>query len=237
MLEKTIAAYDVDYPDLEKTKRTCRYREVVECPACHYAIEPKPLGAFYVAAEDATQYAAYRLNLFCLCKHCRQIFMSEFRGCDRNVSTGHLVFSDPEYSIPATPRNSAIPEEIKEMSPNFAETYMQSETAESQQLFQICGVGYRKALEYLVKDYLCHKYPDSTDAICAELLGASLRRIDDPRIKTLAERSTWIGNDETHYVRKHEDLSINDMKRFIKALLIYIESELAFEEALSIDRK
>lgn len=236
MSSKIIIAYDADYPDSEKAKMTFFYQEVVECPACHYAIEPKPLGAFFNKEADLP-YETYRLNLLCLCKHCRQIFMSEYIGCKRDTNTGRLVFSDPEYSIPSTPRNSVIPEEIKELSPNFAETYMQSEIAESQQLSQICGVGYRKALGYLVKDYLCHKYPDSTDAICVELLGASLRRIDDPRIKTLAERSTWIGNDETHYVKKHEDLNVNDMKRFIKALLIYIESELAFEEALSIDRK
>lgn len=236
MIGKTISAYNADYPDIEKARRTCRYQEVVECPTCHFAIEPKPLGAFFIR-EDESQYETYRLNLLCLCKRCRQIFMSEFCGCSYEGFGPIYSFSSPEYSAPTTPHNSAISEAIKEMSPNFAETYIQSEAAESQQLFQICGVGYRKALEYLVKDYLCHKYPDSTDVICAELLGASLRRIDDPRIKTLAERTTWIGNDETHYIRKHEDLSINDMKRFIKALLIYIESELAFEEALGIDRK
>lgn len=47
----------------------------------------------------------------------------------------------------------------------------------------------------------------------------------------------WIGNDETHYARKHEDLGLSEMKRFIKAMLTYVESELAFEEAESISRK
>ena len=123
------------------------------------------------------------------------------------------------------------------MSPLFVETYSQAEIAESQQLLQICGVGYRKALEYLVKDYLCWKHPEDTEQILSEFLGNNLKRIEDPRIKVLAERSTWIGNDETHYVKKHEDLGIDDMKRFIKALLTYVDSELAFAEALGIDRK
>lgn len=114
---------------------------------------------------------------------------------------------------------------------------MQAEIAESQRLYRICGVGYRKALEFLVKDYLRRKNPDDSDKILAEPLGSCIRKLDDPRIKVLAERSVWIGNDETHYVRKHDDLDLEDMKRFIKAMLNYIESELAFEEAEAIPRR
>ena len=88
-----------------------------------------------------------------------------------------------------------------------------------------------------MKDYLCHKYPDDAEQIRSEFLGASIKRIDDKRVKVLAERSTWIGNDETHYVRKHDNLTLDNMKRFIKAILNYVESELAFEEADSIPRK
>ena len=51
----------------------------------------------------------------------------------------------------------------------------------------------------------------------------------------MAERSVWIGNDETHYVRKHEDLDVSDMKRFIIAMVRYVDAELAFEDAESIE--
>lgn len=85
--------------------------------------------------------------------------------------------------------------------------------------------------------YLSHIHPNDTEKIQSELLGASINRIENNRIKTLAQRSAWIGNDETHYARKHEDLGLSEMKRFIKAMLTYVESELAFEEAESISRK
>lgn len=119
----------------------------------------------------------------------------------------------------------------------FAATFSQSAAAESQDLTEIAGCGYRKSVEYLVKDYLCHKFPDQSETIQSEFLGKAIQRIDDPRVKTLAERATWIGNDETHYVKKHETLDIGDMKRFISAMLSYIEAELIFEEALSIEPK
>lgn len=233
MPTRVITAYSVDAPGKDLYALSFQYQEASECPSCHFAIIPKLLSAFYVPSEDRNIELS-SLHLISLCPHCRQVFISEFQGC---IPGSPYRFNLPKYSVPFTPYTSIFSDEIKTLSPNFEETYLQSETAESQQLFQICGVGYRKALEYLVKDYLCHKYPECTEDIRSEFLGASIKRIDDSRIKTLAERSTWIGNDETHYVKKHEDLDVNDMKRFIKALLTYVESELAFEEALGIERQ
>lgn len=236
MVFRKIKAHNIDYFDVSRSDKTCSYPEITECPCCHFAIEAKDLDAFFTY-EEQYQHETYRFYLISFCKHCRQTFMSEFRGAYLDSVNGYYIFSTPEYSLPSTHRNTAFPEEISNLSPNFVETFSQSEVAEANRLSQIYGVGYRKALEFLVKDYLCHKYPEDSDAICKETLATSIRRIEDTRIKTLAERSTWIGNDETHYVRKHENLNVDDMKRFIKALLIYVESELAFEEALGIERK
>lgn len=136
--------------------------------------------------------------------------------------------------IPVTPHTEPFSAGISNLSPTFVNTYNQSQFAESQGLTEICGMGYRRALEFLVKDYLIHLTPDQEDAIKGEFLGASIKRINNDHIKVLAERSTWIGNDETHYVRKHEDFDYTDLKRFIMAMVRYIDSELAFEEALSI---
>lgn len=85
-----------------------------------------------------------------------------------------------------------------------------------------------------MKDYLIYKFPSDEATIQVEPLSVSIRRIEDDRIRVLSERATWIGNDETHYVKKHENLDIAEMKRFIDAVLHYIESELSFELALSI---
>ena len=45
-----------------------------------------------------------------------------------------------------------------------------------------------------------------------------------------------IGNDETHYVKKHEDLDVATMKVFINAMVHFIDSDLALEQALGIER-
>lgn len=227
MIRKAFAVVDVD----SYNSFTLNFEETDECPLCHFSLRPEVKSGFYIRDKDASYYTAY---LICFCTKCRNIFMIKYRG-----SYGPSSISTPIIKglIPVTPRTEPFSAGISDLSPTFVNTYNQAQFAESQGLTEICGMGYRRALEFLVKDYLIHLTPDQEDTIKAEFLGASIRRINNDHIKVLAERSTWIGNDETHYVRKHEDFDYTDLKRFIMAMVRYIDSELAFEEALSIPPK
>ena len=99
----------------------------------------------------------------------------------------------------------------------------------------IAGCGFRKSIEFLVKDYLIYLNPQKEENIKNEFLGASIKKLENPKIQTLAEKATWIGNDETHYVSKHDNLNINDMKNFIIILCNYIEMEETYKKALIIE--
>lgn len=68
------------------------------------------------------------------------------------------------------------------------------------------------------------------------LLGTKINNyIDDTRIKTLAQKSAWLGNDATHIVNKHPQRNIvADMKKFIKAMTTMIDAQFAFEDADNI---
>lgn len=50
--------------------------------------------------------------------------------------------------------------------------------------------------------------------------------VDDERIKQCAKRAVWLGNDETHYLRKWQDKDINDLKILIKLTINWIENIL-----------
>ena len=230
---KNIQAFSVESPEIA---RDSYYPDIDECPSCHYAIEAKILTAYYVKGEGISA-DIYDMYLIFQCRKCKRLFMSKFKGTYANGDKNTLIFEKHVYSVPSLPHGDAIPIEIQELSEDFATIYVQAGAAEAQGLEQVCGVGYRKALEFLVKDYLCRLFPDQSDAIRSEPLGKSIERIDHEKIKILAKRSAWIGNDETHYVRKHSDLDVGDMKRFIKAMLTYIESELAVAEALNIEAR
>lgn len=65
-------------------------------------------------------------------------------------------------AYPAPVRVKDFSQEIKDLSPNFVKIYHQAEQAENTGLSDICGLGYRKALEFLVKDYAIAFNPTET---------------------------------------------------------------------------
>lgn len=209
------------------SKVNCVYEDISVCPICHHALIPKPLNGYYVSEQNhASVYMLF------LCPNCRNIFLVKY-GCSRvHMSNIETIFVKGIY--PSTPESIALSKDISNLSPMFVTTYNQSIAAEAQQLTEIAGCGFRKALEYLIKDYLCHKVPEESEIIKSEFLGNAIKRINDERIKTLAERAVWIGNDETHYIRKHDNLDLSNMKQFVLAMLHYVEAELTLEKALSV---
>ncbi|MDM5198975.1 hypothetical protein QUF79_13185 [Fictibacillus enclensis] len=50
--------------------------------------------------------------------------------------------------------------------------------------------------------------------------------ITEPSIKLMAERATWLGNDETHYVRKWDDKDLKDLKNLIELTVYFISMSL-----------
>ena len=98
---------------------------------------------------------------------------------------------------------------------------------------ELIGIGFRKSLEFLIKDYLINVKHEDVSVITKMSLGSIFNKINDPTIKPLVTAITWIGNDETHYIRKYEDKTIDDMLKFIYALIHYISIELISSDAYS----
>ena len=73
------------------------------------------------------------------------------------------------------------------------------------------------------------------DAILKATLGACISNyIKDDRLTTLARAATWLGNDETHYVRQHPDYTLKELKAFADAFITFIDADLAYEAALKL---
>ena len=135
-------------------------------------------------------------------------------------------------SYPKVPDTHKFDENIKELSTNFCDIFNQAYAAEQMNLNEIAGIWYRKALEFLIKDYCIVKNKSEEEKIKKEPLSQVITNyILSDKIKNLAKASVWIGNDETHYVRKYEDKDIKDLKRFISATVAYITYELISDSA------
>lgn len=188
------------------------------CPHCSVGIKPHHLYSY--TTEKNEMFSCF------LCPICEKVFMAMY-------DMGFDTYNSPYEIYPAAVHAESFAAIIQELSPNFCKIYNESLEAEQRGLKSICGMGYRKALEFLIKDYaiLCNREAEET--IKRETLGNCIQnRIDNPKIQKLAKASAWIGNDETHYVRKHEDYDITHLKAFIQATVSFIEFELtAFQAA------
>ncbi|EOS8006309.1 DUF4145 domain-containing protein, partial [Enterococcus hirae] len=120
-----------------------------------------------------------------------------------------------------------LPENIEKVSPTFVSIYTQATKAASEKLDQIAGVGYRKSLEFLIKDYAILNNPEDKEKIEKMPLGTVIEKYltDFPKLQKLAKAATWLGNDETHYVRKHTNKDIRDMIAFIKSASQFIAAD------------
>lgn len=209
-------------PRTNTNVQVLQYDSPEECPNCNASILPEELAAFYFGEKVG--------QLF-LCPRCKTFFVSN------SAINSHGMLYSAKYA-PIGDVSYKFSKELNDFSPDFCSIYLQSLQAEKMELNQVCGAGYRKALEFLVKDYTKLINPSEVDQIEKDLLGKVIEKhIKHPSIKNLALKSAWLGNDEVHYLKKHTERDINDLKKFILAITHFIEMELAVLDAQSIDRK
>lgn len=214
------------YVSITNNERIC-YETVNKCPICNSSIAPVEKSKFF--NSDSKMY----FFMF-ECPACNKGFITHYnytneRKIKNNISYNMLKLVN---SYPKVPELHQFDENIKKLSSNFCEIFNQAYVAEQMNLNEIAGIGYRKALEFLIKDYCIDKNKEQEEKIKKEPLSQVITNyILSDKIRNLAKASIWIGNDETHYVRKYDDKDIKDLKRFISATVAYITYELIADSA------
>jgi len=190
-----------------------------ECPLCHVTIEPEFLpGARLVFAFDWVE-AYYR----CTNMKCRRHFTALYRVVGQN---GPRRSCRLERCDPAAPQPPAFDPVIETVSPAFMRVYAQSTSAEAHGLAEIAGPGFRKALEFLIKDYAIQLNPGHDDEIKRGQLAAVISKfLPGDKLTIVSSRAAWLGNDETHYERRWVDKDLQDLKKLISATVHFIAME------------
>lgn len=197
------------------------------CPHCSKIGHPLELISDIIDLKDKR----YRvLVVMFQCPSCERVYCGEYSSFGGTPFKPISIYPSPNPQLD-------IPSQIEEYFPDFYQIYDQSAFAEVSGLDKIAGMCYRKAIEFLIKDYLVQKYPNFKDDIQKEPLAASIKRIEFPSIKALATAATWLGNDQTHVIQKHPDYNVQDIKAFTVALCHLIISEKIAEKALKLINK
>lgn len=239
--------------------------KVNSCPYCGKGIEP----VYRISVTDGLDLVAvYK------CPSCNKLIVGRYESRECH-DDGHIIW-DLKEIFPRPNIVKEFPECIKEISPRFCDIYSQCERAYNEGLDEICGVGFRKALEVLIKDYLindkCKKSKEVLDKLKEDInklgneekdnrlreigsknspivkyineknisvkdvvLKSTLEKcieycISDPRIIECAHQARYLGNDETHYERKVDNATIEDLKLLIDLTVNWIETEKLTEK-------
>ncbi len=181
------------------------------CPICHRHSEMQ------VVTADLTEYRkTVQVVLRCAYIGCRSFFI-----CYYHPGQSALIATKP-----LKPQVAQLPEAVQKMSLMFVQVFAEAEEASQLGLSQIAGPGYRKAFEFLIKDYAKTLAPEKEAEIEAKFSGAVVNEyIAHPRIQELAKRSLWLGNDEAHYLRRWTDHDITDLVTLIRLTASWIEIE------------
>ena len=222
---------------------TVNYETIEECPNCKKALAPQNLYGIVHSRDDKDI-----LSVADYCNGCHSLIVSEYE-IEKTVrsrnSNGSFNYEDKKYkmikinySAPVNFKERDFDDKLKKLSPQFVKVYNQALKAEEFSLDEIAGLGYRKSLEFLIKDFAIYNNPEKADEIKSTWMMKCIKDyIDNDKIKTLAEKSEWIGNDEAHYVKIQDDRDINDMKNFIDALVYFISMSLIVDDAETMKSK
>lgn len=133
-----------------------------------------------------------------------------------------------ERSLPVEPKPIIVTADISELSPLFVKIIAQAQSAEDHGLDEIAGPGFRKALEFLIKDYAISLTPDDNaknEIRRMPLNSVITNYLDGDKLPVVSKRAAWLGNDETHYERRWVGKDLQDLKKLIEAVEHFIAME------------
>jgi hypothetical protein len=136
------------------------------CPICHHAIVPIDLGICRMLNSDNSNLERI---LQCPNASCRHLFIARYV---QGMGSAFHWYS----SVPSERIETLHSEIITAISKDYCAIYNEAHEAERNRLTLVAGPGYRKALEFLVKDYLftIHTDTEEKEKIQKMLLGSCI---------------------------------------------------------------
>lgn len=195
-----------------------------ECPLCHRAIAAIRCACDRVFADEYENVEA--VESIIQCPACKHLFVATYE----RQNNGGFAVSSTEPRRPILRAFGAV----DDVSPLFLQIYNQAASAEAHGLNEIAGLGYRKALEFLIKDFCILEHPDDAATIKKSFLKGVIKTyFSGTAIGNAAERAAWLGNDEAHYTRIWEQHDVTHLKKLLSMVVNGLNERLEYESLMA----
>ena len=189
----------------------CDYDKPAVCPHCSISCDPTVINHTFLQVNKNNNPIIYILLIL------------ECTACHKQIVAMYSIQNQHSTFLGMYPQNVTTfhDEQLQDLSPRFVKMYNQALAAKDAELFDLAAIGYRAAMEFLIKDYAVKESNEDPK----NLKGKSLSKViieylkDVPMVKT-ADMVRFLGNDAAHYDLQNPEL---DFKAIDKYMHIFVE--------------
>lgn len=194
---------------------TDKFPKLMICPHCgvstdsgYYTKQLIPLGGnqgdFWTLAQK--------------CTNCNLLFIAMYHRKDGNNT---FLGSFPQY------KETELPDDIQNCSPRFCDLYYQAQSCRRSGSLDLAAMGYRSALECLIKDFAINELHENTDTVSKKTLADSIiTYLDGEELIASADVVRILGNDYTHFQRKFPEYDIELLEDYLNIFIDQIQIKL-----------
>jgi hypothetical protein len=197
------------------------------CPHCHIVNTPQP--QWQIDTKDTDNTSTLITVWACSNERCGKIFIASYKVDGQSTEFDRFLNGlpkGPEWPKPISDLKSGNPKMNEEPEQTrFIKAYLQSLVAENSGLDELAGMGFRKSIEYLVKDWAIQTKPEDKEKIENSWLGAVIKGYYTGDLKDILERATWLGNDQAHYNRIFDEYDIDVLKELIALIMVELDRQ------------
>lgn len=193
------------------------------CPHCH--VKNAPHEMWKIESKDTDDSIVVLSAWHCANESCHKVFIVSHKF-DETLKFDRFLNGlpkGPDWPKPILELKSVNGD--NENKSKFVKTYLQSLEAENYGLDELAGMGYRKAIEYLVKDWAIQNNPEKKEKIENSWLGGVIKDYYEGDLKEILERATWLGNDQAHYNKLFEEFDIAVLKELINLIMVELDRQ------------
>lgn len=190
------------------------YDKPANCPHC----------GIHHDADHKTQYQYkddFGNEIFFLvlqCTACKKLFTATY-----HIQDGKSVLDGISPKTISTYHDTLI----DVMSPRFIEIYNQSLRAVANEDFNLAAIGYRTALEILIKDYAINELNNPPEEVVNKKLFTAISEyLPDTSSFNTADVVRILGNDFTHYTRKYPEYDFRILQSYMDIFISVIRNKL-----------
>ena len=150
-------------------------------------------------------------------------------ACDKIFTATYRVKEQRSEICGITPNviSSYSDELISGISPRFISLYNQALRSKDNKDFDLAAIGYRSAIEVLIKDYAINELnKDENEVSKKKLHDAISEYLPGSDFMNSADVIRYIGNDYTHYDRKYSDLDFGILDTYMDIFIGLIRTKL-----------